>query len=161
MKELSVVYEESNPKPTKATGTRCLEHKYSATKIALENFGASRSCFKDLAHTASGWEKRAQIKGWLNLWKEANLLVNSSVYLDILAPLEHLRFWLQAEKHDSVHVHHIQEFAWTMAKLQIVVDNTLDKGDECISYYKCFRNSLTMREVLKKAPMKLFIRGLS
>ena len=48
-----------------------------------------------------------------------------------------------------------------MAKLQIVVDNTLDKGDECISYYKCFRNSLTMREVLKKAPMKLFIRGLS
>lgn len=49
-------------------------------------------------NTDSDWEMRAQIKGWLNLRKEANLPVNLSVYLDILAPLRHLSLGLQAKK---------------------------------------------------------------
>ena len=86
LKELSVAYEESITKPIKATGARWLEHEYYAVKIVLENFSAYKTHFEDLAHNDSGWEKRAQIKDWLNLWKEANLLVNLSVYLDILPP---------------------------------------------------------------------------
>ena len=49
-------------------------------------------------NTDSDWEMRAQIKGWLILRKEANLPVNLSVYLDILAPLRHLSLGLQAKK---------------------------------------------------------------
>ena len=78
--EMSVAYQESIPKPTKANGTRWLEHKYSAIKIALENYGAYITHFEELTQTDSSWEKRAQIKGWLKLWKEANLTVNMSVY---------------------------------------------------------------------------------
>ena len=71
LKELSVAYEESILKPTKATGTRWLEHKYSALKIALENFGAYITHLEDLVHTDSHWEDRPQIKGWLNSWKRS------------------------------------------------------------------------------------------
>ena len=162
LKELSVAYEESIPKPAKATGTRWLEHKYSAMKIALENFSACVTHFEDLAHTDSGWEKGAKIKGWLNLWKEANLPVNLSVYLDILVSLRCLSLGLQAEKHDPVqHFRRIQEFAWTMAKLQIVIDNSLDDDDddECITYYKCFRDSLTLKTV-EEGPDETFYQGI-
>lgn len=131
------------------------------SKIVLENFSAYKTHFEDLAHNDSGREKRAQIKDWLNLWKEANLLVNLSVYLDILPPLQRLSLGLQEEKHDLVqHVRRIQELAWTMAKLQIVTDNTLD-DDKHIAYYKRFRDSFWHWKLLKKALMKLLIKGLS
>ena len=54
LKELSAAYEESIPKPTKLTGARWLEHKYYAIKIVLENFGAQKTHFEDLAHNDSG-----------------------------------------------------------------------------------------------------------
>ena len=54
LKVLSITNEESTPKPTKATDTRWLQHKYSAMNIALENFGAYIIHFEDLAHTDSG-----------------------------------------------------------------------------------------------------------
>ena len=63
LKELSIAYEESILRPTKATATRWLEHKYSVMKITIENFGVYITHFEDLAHTDSGWEKRAQIRG--------------------------------------------------------------------------------------------------
>ena len=63
LKELSIAYEESIPNPTKAAATRWLEHKYSAMKIALENFDAYKTHFEDLARIDLGWEKRVQIKG--------------------------------------------------------------------------------------------------
>ena len=91
-------------------------------KIALKNFGTYITHFEDLAHTDSGWVKRAQIKVWLNLWKEANFPVNLSVYLDVLAPLRRLSLGLQVEKHDSVqHVRHIQELTWLSYRSLLII----------------------------------------
>lgn len=129
-------------------------------KITIENFGVYITHFEDLAHTDSGWEKTAQIRGQLNLWKEANLPVNLSVYLDTLAPLQDPSLGLQAEKHDPVqYVHCIQEFAWTIAKLQIDTDNTLDDDDECITHYKCFRDFLILKTA-EEGPDKTSHQGI-
>ena len=83
------------------------------------------------------------------------------MYLNILPPLWCLNLGLQSEKHDPVqHVCCIQEFAWTMAKLQIIIDNTLDDDDdEHITYYKCFRDSLTLKTV-EEGPDKTFDQGI-
>ena len=60
--ELSSAYQELIPKPTKANGTRWLEHKYVAIKIALENFEAYIPHLEELAQTDFKPEKRAQTK---------------------------------------------------------------------------------------------------
>ena len=40
LRELSEVYENSIPKPTKACGTRWIDHKYRAMQKGLQNYGA-------------------------------------------------------------------------------------------------------------------------
>ena len=123
-----------------------LQHKYAAIKIALENFGAYITYLEQLTQTDSKPEKQAQIKGWLIQWKESNLLLYMSVLLDVLAPLLRLTLALQAEKHNQVkQVCCIQDFTWTMAKLQTAIENTLDYEDKHITYYKRFRDSLTVK----------------
>ena len=60
-----------------------------------------------------------------------------SVLLDVLAPVRRLALALQAERHDRVKQDRpIHDFTWTMAKLQIAVENTLDEEDKHITYYK-------------------------
>ena len=39
LKELSEVYEKSIPKPSKACGTRWIDHKYRAMQKVLQNYG--------------------------------------------------------------------------------------------------------------------------
>ena len=106
---------------------------------------------------------RAQIKGWLILRKEANLPVNLSVYLDILAPLRHLSLELQAKKQDTVQqVYYIQKFAGTMVKLQIVIETMLDADDddgEHITNYKRFRDSLILKTI-EEGPDETFYLGI-
>ena len=47
-----------------------------------------------------------------------------------------------------------------MAKLQIIIDNTLDDDDdEHITYYKCFRDSLTLKTV-EEGPDETFYQGI-
>ena len=84
-------------------------------------------------------EKRAQVKGFLELWKNVSLIVNmlQMSWRSILG--------LQAEKHDPVkQVHQLQ---FTMAELQIINNNMLNDDHERITYYKCFRDSLTKKNV--------------
>ena len=82
------------------------------------------------------------------------------MYLDTLAPLQDSSLGLQAEKHDPVqHVCCIQEFAWTIAKLKIDTDNTLDDDDEHITHYKCFRDFLTLKTA-EEGPDKTFHQGI-
>ena len=106
---------------------------------------------------------RAQIKGWLNLQKEAKLPVNLSVYLDILAPLRNLSLGLQAKKQDTVQqVYYIQKFAGTMAKLQIVIETMLDDDDddgEHITNYKRSRDSLILRTI-EEGSDETFYQGI-
>ena len=49
-----------------------------------------------------------------------------------------------------------------MAKLQIIIDNTLDDDDdddEHITCYKCFRDSLTLKTV-EEGPDETFYQGI-
>ena len=51
LKRLAEAWQTSIPKPTKATGTRWIEHKINAMKIALENYGAFPSHIESLSQT--------------------------------------------------------------------------------------------------------------
>ena len=49
-----------------------------------------------------------------------------AIYLDVLTPLKVLSISMQKEEHDPVlMLRRIQEFNWTMTKLQLLVENSL------------------------------------
>ncbi|CAB4039656.1 Hypothetical predicted protein [Paramuricea clavata] len=60
LKQLAEAWETSILKPTKATGTRWIEHKVNAMKIALEHYGAFLSHIESLSQTDSNPVKRAE-----------------------------------------------------------------------------------------------------
>jgi hypothetical protein len=64
LKHLAEAWETSILKPTKATGTRWIEHKVNAMKIALEHYGAFLSHIESLSQTDSNPVKRAELKGY-------------------------------------------------------------------------------------------------
>ena len=53
LKELSEAYTHSIPKPSKAHGTRWIEHKYSAVKKLSENYGGYMVHLESLSDTDS------------------------------------------------------------------------------------------------------------
>ena len=53
LKELPEAYANSIPKPSKAHGTRWIEHKYSAMEKLLENYGGYMVHLESLSHTDS------------------------------------------------------------------------------------------------------------
>ncbi|XP_028408661.1 zinc finger protein 862-like [Dendronephthya gigantea] len=61
-KQLAEAWQTSIPKPTKATGTRWIEHKVNAMKIALENYGAFLSHIESLSQTDLNPTKRAELE---------------------------------------------------------------------------------------------------
>nr|XP_012560836.2 E3 SUMO-protein ligase KIAA1586-like [Hydra vulgaris] len=124
---LAEAWGNSVPKPTNACGTRWIDRKYKAMKIALENYGVFMTHIEPLAITDSQIAKRAELKGFLKRWKNASVPINLSIYLDVLSPLRRLSLSFQNNIHDSVKaVSRVQEFTWTMAKLQILLENLLD-----------------------------------
>ena len=55
--------------------------------------------------------------------------IHLAIYLDVLTPLKVLRLGFQKEVHNPVTaVRRITEFNWTMGKLQLLIDASLD-GD--------------------------------
>lgn len=73
LRELAQAHEESIPKPTKAGGTRWINHKYRAMKNALDHYGVYMTHIEELAITDSQPKKRAEIKGFLLKWKEGSI----------------------------------------------------------------------------------------
>jgi hypothetical protein len=99
---LAEAWGNSVPKPTKACGTRWIDHKYKAMKIALENYGVLMTHIESLAITDSQIAKRAELKGFLKRWKNASVPINLSIYLDVLSPLRRLSLSFQNNIHDPV-----------------------------------------------------------
>ena len=58
LKELSEAYANSIPKPSKVHATRWIEHKYSAMKKLLENYGGYMVHLESLSHNDSQALKR-------------------------------------------------------------------------------------------------------
>ena len=63
LKELGEIYEKTIPKPTKANGTRWIDHKYRAMKKVLDNYGAYMTHLESLSHTDSQVHKRSEMQG--------------------------------------------------------------------------------------------------
>jgi hypothetical protein len=139
-------YMEKNvPKPAKVGGTRWIAHKFRAMTIVLQNYVIFIAHLESLAHTDSQSLKKAEIEGFVKKWKYAKFPLHLAIYLDVLTPLKVLSLSMQKDKHDPVTMlRRVQEFSWTMAKLQMLVANSLDGNSSRLTNYIKF-----MQEVLE------------
>ena len=127
----------------KAGGTRWLDFKYNAIENVLENYGIYLQHIEDLANNDSQPKKCEELKGHLKKWKEASVVIHMAIYLDVLSPLRRLSLSLQSEFHDPVkQIKRVQGFTWTMRKLKILIETSLDEGSEVITYYKKLLNDV-------------------
>ena len=79
-------------------------------------------------------------------WKHALFPIHIAVFLDVLSPIRHLSIAFQQEEHDPVKVvWRIQEFNWTMAKLKILTESSLEIQNSCLTYYKQFLDKIDAR----------------
>ena len=102
LKELSEAYANSIPKPSKVHATRWIEHKYSAMKKFLENYGKYMVHLESLSHTDSQALKRSEILGTIKTWRHVMYPMYMAVYLDILSPIRRISLAMQQEIHDPV-----------------------------------------------------------
>ena len=80
-----------------------------------------------------------------------------SIYLDVLSPMRRLNLTFQKYLHDPVKVVcRVQEFTWTMLKLQILIENTLDSQDGITTSYKKFLSEIVEKESEKKRKIQYF-----
>ena len=86
---------------------------------------------EQLGHTDSHLKKREEIKGFVNKWKDTGYLMHIAIIIDILSLMRQLSLSLQRDKHDPVKVtKHLYEFTWTMSKLHLIIENSLDEDDD-------------------------------
>lgn len=64
-----------------------------------------------------------------------------AIYLDILSPLYQPSLSFQKGQHDP-----IQEFTWTMEKLQLLIEDTRDSQDNVMTSYKKFQNEIVEKD---------------
>ena len=102
LKRVAEAYGETIPKPTKAYGTRWIDHKLRAMQIALDHYGPLIHHIKSLSQTDSQPKQRAQLSGFLKRWKHALLPLSMSIYLDVLSPLHNMSLSFQKDRHDPV-----------------------------------------------------------
>ena len=127
LKAFGEMYDQSIPKPYKSYGTRWIFHKLKAMDIVLSNYGVFMKHLESLAHTDSQALKRMELQGEAKKWENAKFPIHLAIYLDILTPPKVLSLGFQKEIHDPVTaVRRISEFNWTMAKLQLLIDASLD-----------------------------------
>ena len=147
LRELADAYEKTIPKPTKCNGTRWIDHKYKAMQIVYENYGVFISHLESLAQTDSQALKRNEIEGFSKKWKHSSYIINIAIFLDILSPLRRLAVSFQQEIHNPVKaVRHIQEFTWTMAKLKLLIDQSLESTDGKMTHYNKLLSSIKVKE---------------
>ena len=147
LKELSEAYEKTITKPTKAHDTRWINHKYRAMERVLDNYGPYTAHLESLCHTNSQALKRAELVGQAKKWKDATYPMYMAVYLDILSPICRISIAMQSDFHDPVKVvKRLKEFRWTMAKLVLVLDETLDKEGSALTHFTKSMKEIKVKE---------------
>ena len=106
LKRVAEAYGETIPKPTKAYGTRWMDHKLQAMQIALDHYRPLIHHIESLSQTDSQPKRRAQLSGFLKRWKHALLPLSMSIYLDVLSPLRNMSLSFQKDRHDPVKAFH-------------------------------------------------------
>ena len=106
----------------------------------LENYGPYMTHLEQPTHTNSQLKKREEIKGFVSKWKDPGYLMHIAIFIDILSLMHQLSLSLQCDKHNPVKVTRcFIEFTWTMSKLHLIIENSLDEDDDG-QVKKCFRN---------------------
>ena len=70
----------------------------------LENYAPYMTSLEQLAQTDLQLEKREEIKGFVNKWKDTGYLMHIAIFIDIISPMSRLILSLQRDKHDPVKV---------------------------------------------------------
>ena len=139
LQRIAEAYGEIIPKPMKAYRMRWIDHKLQAIRIGLEHYRPLISHIESLSQTDSLPKRRAQLFGFIKCWKNVLLPLSMSIYLYVLPPMPQLYLSFQKDLHDPVKaVCRVQEFTWTLAKLQILNENTFDSQDSIMTSYKKF-----------------------
>ena len=137
LRTLAEAMDHTVPKPSRATGTRWIDHKYQAMKKVLENWGVYMTHIESLSQTDSQPKKRAELQGFLRKWKHAKYVIHIAIYLDVLAPIRQLSLGFQQNLHDPVRaVKRITDFTWIMAKLTLLIDQDLESKTSRLTFYK-------------------------
>ena len=62
-----------------------------------------------------------------------------AIFINILSPMHQLSLSFQRDKHHPVKVtRHLNEFTWTMSKMRLIIENSLD-GDDDGQVKTCFK----------------------
>ena len=105
--------------------------------IVWENYDVYMQHVESLAQTDSQTKKRAELVGFVKKWKHATYPIHMALYLDVLSQIPRLSLAFQQELHDPVKANRrIQELTWTMSKLQLLIDSSLDDPDSIMTNYK-------------------------
>ena len=154
LRELSEAYAKTVPKPSKATGTRWIDHKYRAMELFFKHFGPYMLHLEQPAQTDSQALKRTEICGLVNKWKNANLIIdvatdvaNIAIYLDVLAPIKRLSVSLKEERYNPViAIRRITEFTWTMGKLKCLTDESLVQDKSNMTHFTLLMSKIKVKE---------------
>ena len=159
LKEFAEIYEKSVPKPAKAGGTRWIDHKFCAMSVILQNYGIYITHLESLAQTDSQSLKRAEIEGFVKKWEYAKYPLYLALYIDILTPIKVLSQHMQQEVHDPItFLRRVQEFTWTMAKLKILVDNSLEGATTRVTNYTKFLKEVSDNDEGKKIYQQIILK---
>ena len=121
----------------KAYGTHWIDHKFWVMKILLSHYGTYMTHIESLSQKDSQTTKKAELLGFVKKWNHPSFLIHIAIILDVLSPIRRLSIAFQQKEHDPVKaVRQIQEFNWTMTKLKILTESSLDGQNTCIIYYK-------------------------
>lgn len=119
--DLKEVFEfpKGGDKPIRSQGSRWITHKRNALQRLIDRYGAYLSHLITLSEDASIRSyDRARIKGYLQQWKQAKMLVGAALYVDVLKPPSLLSLSLQGEKLDIVGgIHHLLKSSKSLRKL--------------------------------------------
>ena len=84
-----------------------------------------------------------EIAGFVKKWQYATFPRYIAMYLDVLLPLKVLSVGMQKEEHDPVLIfRRLRKFNWTMIKLNLLVENSLQGSTRRLTNYTNFLNNV-------------------
>ena len=149
------IYDKVITKPCKSSGTLWVAHKVNAMEIVLQNYGIFMTHLESLSQNDSQALKRAELEGFFKHWLQAKYPLNLAIYLYILQPVKVLSLAMQQELHDpAVQVEHINEFGWSMLKLNALHTESIRGRGRSISgghifIYSCYAQLISFEIEIK------------
>ena len=116
-------------------------------EIFFKHFGPHMSHLEQLAQTDSQALKQTEICGLVKKCKNANLIINIAIYLDVLAPIKRLSVSLHEERHSPAKATcRIAEFAWTMGKLKCLIHESLVQDKSNMTHFTLLMSKIEVKE---------------